>query len=226
MNAKIEQLPKKTLDALKHIQLLKDGNDRYVRGTTIHNGVSHAARRRKLAGGQSPFAVVLGCSDSRVPVEIVFDQGIGDLFVLRNAGNLVGDFEVEGAEFAVNKFGVGLIVVLGHTHCGAVDATIQALSIDDNSDSHIVDHVRPAIADLMSQGLSESELISEAVHLNTEQSTQTLIEQSELLSRLCQEGKLIIISAEYDLETGRVEFFGDIAANQDLATNDTAVLAT
>ncbi|MEM7433239.1 MAG: carbonic anhydrase [Pseudomonadota bacterium] len=183
------------------IQRLVDGNQRFVDGRR-DPGIGSEARRVEVAEGQTPFAVILGCSDSRAPAEILFDQDLGDLFVVRVAGNVATSTEIGSIEFAVAKFGSGLIVVLGHSQCGAVAATLGARGGGDTGSEHIqclVDLIAPAI-----DGIDD---IAEAVKANVRHVQQRLLDQSQILRNKVADGSLTIVGAEYSLETGRVEFF-------------------
>lgn len=206
----------KALDALA---VLQEGNARYVEGTSHYDAALNAVERSRLLEGQSPIAVVLGCSDSRVPVEMVFDQGFGDLFVIRVAGNVVASSQIASVEFAVETFGVRLVVVMGHTNCGAVAATIDALKKNTHPESlgslrSIVDRIRPAIEGLLNLNMEEDQLMEQAVRSNTRISTNSLKYGSSSLERMTEEDHLLVISAEYSLETGKVEFF-DGVPNED-----------
>lgn len=177
--------------------------------------LSHT-RRLELAKGQDPFAIVLGCSDSRVPAEIVFDQGLGDLFVIRVAGNIVAPSQVGSVEFAAERFGTRLVVVLGHSQCGAIAATIEALrsSTDNHSQNvaAIVDRVRPAVEGLMSTNLRHdaAALEREAVRANIRASASQLRHGSAVLEQLIADDGLRVVGAEYSLETGVVDFFDGV----------------
>lgn len=166
-----------------------------------------------MAKEQTPFAIILGCSDSRVPTEIVFDQGLGDLFVIRVAGNIVAPSQVGSVEFAATQFGTRLIVVLGHTQCGAVQATLEELrrpaeSISRNRHS-IVSRIRPAIEELLRTGSKHDDdaLEKRAIRANVCASANHLRHGSELLEQLIQNEGLLVVGAEYSIETGVVEFF-------------------
>ena len=188
---------------------LKEGNARF------------AARQQKirdrmpadLAFGQAPFAVILGCSDSRVPAEIVFDQGLGDLFVIRVAGNIVAPTQIGSVEFAATQLGAQLVVVLGHGKCGAVAATLSEMEQPDNSTSRnlrsIVERIEPSIKPLMERGPwdDQQHLMNAAVRANVRASVQNLKSGSQILEELLAEKKLAIVGAEYELETGVVNFF-------------------
>lgn len=177
-------------------------------------------RPSDLAAGQEPFAIILGCSDSRVPAEIVFDQGLGDLFVIRVAGNIVAPSQVGSVEFAAGRFGTRLVVVLGHSQCGAVIATLEELgrpSQDQSPNLHsIVDRIRPSVVPLLGTGLAQQpdDLIRHAVRANIRASANHLRHGSELLEQLIQKDGLRVVGAEYSLESGSVEFFDGI---QDVA---------
>src|SRR5688500_18904868 len=141
------------------LQFLKDGNQRFVSNIRNHDSLADEARRAEVASGQEPFAIILGCSDSRVPAEIIFDQGLGDLFVIRVAGNIVAPSQIGSVEFAAERFGTRLVVVLGHSQCGAILATIEELRMPTENQSRnlraIVDRVRPSVAGLLATGLRE-----------------------------------------------------------------------
>jgi len=170
-------------------------------------------RRNELAAGQEPFAIILGCSDSRVPAEIVFDQGLGDLFVIRVAGNIVASSQVGSVEFAAARFGTRLVVVLGHSQCGAVLATLEELQQPTANQSRnlrsIVDRVRPSAEALLATELRHDPdaLVRHAVRANIRVSANQLRHGSEVLEQLIQKEGLLVVGAEYSLETGVVDFF-------------------
>jgi len=170
-------------------------------------------RRKELILGQNPFAIILGCSDSRVPAELVFDQGIGDLFVIRVAGNIVAPSLIGSVEYAVEMFGTSLVVVLGHTNCGAVIATLNESeqSTENRSPNlrSIVDRIRPTIAEFLDPeiSLNRSDLLSHAIRANIRASVSQLQHGSEILERMVLNSGLLIVGAEYSLETGLVDFF-------------------
>lgn len=201
------------ISASEGLARLKEGNARFVSGNTQLDPHFMQRERNELVGGQAPFAVVLGCSDSRVPVEIVFDQGLGDLFVIRVAGNVVALSQIGSVEFAAVNFGVRLVVVLGHTGCGAVKATLDALKTPGATPSRnlasIVDRVRPSVAGLMETELRNdpAALEAAAVRSNVRVSVGALRHGSEILEDLMQTDDLMIVGAEYSLETGEVDFF-------------------
>lgn len=195
------------------LQRLRDGNQRFTSNLRALEPIFSHARREELVSGQGPFAIILGCSDSRVPAEIVFDQGLGDLFVIRVAGNIVAPSQIGSVEFAVSKFGTRLVVVLGHSQCGAIGATIDELTHKDTSSSKnirsIVDRVKPSIQSLMATDLKNDRaaLEQEAVRANVRASVNQLQHGSAIIENLIQTDDLMIVGAEYSLETGMVDFF-------------------
>jgi carbonic anhydrase len=204
------------LSAAEALVRLREGNQRFVSDQTTALAFSSQARRSALVAGQEPFAIVLGCSDSRVPAELIFDQGFGDLFVIRVAGNVVAPSQVGSVEFAAERFGTRLVVVMGHSQCGAVLATLEELSGRTRNSSRnlrsIVDRVRPAVQSLLSVRGDEDygALVREAVRANVRASVDHLRHGSELLERLVRSGGLVIVGAVYSLETGVVTFL-DVA---------------
>lgn len=188
-----------------------------MRGLRRESALCLKTLRRALANAQAPFAIVLGCSDSRVPAEIVFDQDLGDLFVIRVAGNIVAPSQIDSVEFAAQRFGTRLVVVLGHSQCGAILATLEQM--DDRvapsapSLRSIVDRVRPALEPLLTTDLRDDPraLVREAVRANIRWSVNQLRHSSSLLQRLIEHDGLLVVGAEYSLETGEVEFL-DAAA--------------
>ena len=201
------------IPALEALTRLRDGNRRFVTDQTTAPALSSQARRAALLAGQEPFAIVLGCSDSRVPAELVFDQGLGDLFVIRVAGNVVAPSQVGSVEFAAARFGTRLVVVMGHTQCGAITATLEEILGHATSQSRnlssIVDRVRPSVEALMSGRRNEdpNALVHDAVRANVQASVDHLRHGSELLEQLIREDGLLVVGAEYSLETGVVTFF-------------------
>jgi len=204
------------LPAPAALDRLRAGNARFVSGVRSVDALLSGARRAELVEGQAPFAVILGCSDSRVPVELVFDQGVGDLFVIRVAGNVVAPSQVGSVEFAADKFGTRLVVVLGHTRCGAVQATLEELQRPRGTASanlrSIVDLVRPAVESLMLTELRHDpeELARQAVRANVRVAAGHLRRGSPVLERLIRDDGLLVVGAEYALETGVVEFFDGV----------------
>lgn len=204
------------LNARQALDRLREGNRRFVAAETASRAASHAGHRPELAAGQAPFAIVLGCSDSRVPAELVFDQGFGDLFVIRVAGNIVAPSQVGSVEFAAARFGTRLVVVMGHTQCGAIIAALDDLQGRSQSQSRnlrsIVDRVRPSVETVLasSPGDDAEALVRAAVRANVRASANHLRHGSELLERLIQGDGLLVVGAEYSLETGVVDFFDGV----------------
>jgi carbonic anhydrase len=204
------------LDAKEALLRLREGNRRFATNVrSLESLLTHTRRAEFASDGQRPFAVVLGCSDSRVPAETVFDQGLGDLFVIRVAGNIVAPSQVGSVEFACERFGTRLVVVLGHTQCGAISATIEALEGKAGGEGQnlrsIVDRVLPSVEGVfrvMPKG-DRAAIFREAGRANVRASVTHLRHGSALLERLVQEDGLIIVGAEYSLESGEVEFFDD-----------------
>ena len=191
---------------------LKEGNQRFAANVRGEAFVSHL-RRAELAAGQQPFAIILGCSDSRVPAEIVFDQGLGDLFVIRVAGNIVAPSQVGSVEFAAARFSTRLVVVLGHSQCGAITATLDELRAPTENQSRnleaIVDRIRPSVQTLLATELRHDPeaLIREAVRANIRASVNHLRHGSQVLEELILKDGLLVVGAEYSLDTGVVDFF-------------------
>src|SRR5258706_16091819 len=202
--------------ARQALERLREGNLRFaanVRGSDAF--VSHT-RRIELASGQQPFAIILGCSDSRVPAEIVFDQGLGDLFVIRVAGNIVAPSQVGSLEFAAARYATRLVVVLGHSQCGAILATLEELGRRSEEQSKnlrsIVDRVRPSVEPLFATELKHDQdaLVHQAVRANIRMSANQLRHGSDVLEQLIQNEGLRVVGAEYSLETGLVDFFDGV----------------
>src|SRR5687767_8525819 len=203
------------------LQRLRNGNRRFVSEVRSRASLASETRRVEVAAGQEPFAIILGCSDSRVPAEIVFDQGLGDLFVIRVAGNIVAPSQIGSVEFAAERFGTRLVVVLGHSQCGAILATIDELTrptINQSRNLHsIVDRVRPAVEPLLRTELRRDPdaLVRNAVRANVRISAGHLRHGSDILEHLIEKDGLAVIGAEYSLETGVVDFFDGVPAPPD-----------
>jgi carbonic anhydrase len=204
------------ISAREALGRLREGNHRFTSnlpGSAV--GLSRA-RWAELAKTQQPFAIILGCSDSRVPAEIVFDQGLGDLFVIRVAGNIVAPSQVGSVEFAAARFGTRLVVVLGHSECGVILATLEELRAPTENQSRnvraIVDRVRPSVEGLLEidLGPNPDALVKQAVRANIRASANHLRHGSHILEQLIQEEGLVVVGAEYSLETGVVEFFDGV----------------
>lgn len=191
---------------------LKAGNRRFLEGK-LNSDLASPARRNTLVGDQKPFAIILGCSDSRVPGEMIFDQGLGDLFVIRVAGNIVAPSQIGSVEYAVEQFGCALVVVLGHSNCGAVRATLDQLQHPEETRARnlrcIVDRISPSVESLIDSELRENPavLLEAAVEANIRASVTQLRQGSDFLQQLVESRELLIVGAEYSLQTGLVAFF-------------------
>jgi len=201
------------ISAREALDRLREGNRRFISGVRSRETLTSQMRRDELAAGQEPFAIILGCSDSRVPAEIVFDQGLGDLFVIRVAGNIVASSQVDSVEFAAARFGTQLVVVLGHSQCGAILATLEELQQPTDNQSRslrsIVGRVRPSVEALLETDLRNdpAALVGHAVRANIRASADHLRHGSEILEQLTQKNGLLVVGAEYSLESGIVDFF-------------------
>ena len=201
------------ISASDALERLRDGNRRFVAGEHTIDELASGIRRMAVVSGQRPIATILGCSDSRVPVEVVFDQGFGDLFVIRVAGNIVAPSQVGSVEFAAERLGTRLVVVLGHTRCGAVTATLEDLQRPASNQSwnmnSIVSRIRPSVEGLLATDLrhDHERLIDQAVRANVRASVNQLRHGSDVLELLIRRDGLRVVGAEYSLETGIVDFF-------------------
>jgi carbonic anhydrase len=206
------------ISAREALERLREGNRRFAADAPSRQALNSRSRREELLSGQEPFAIILGCSDARVPAEIVFDQGLGDLFVIRVAGNVVAASQVGSVEFAAERFGTRLVVVLGHSRCGAILATLDELRQATESQSRhlrsIVDRIRPSVEALLATDLRNDPdaLVQQAVRAHVRVCADHLRHGSGVLERLSQQDGLLVVGAEYSLETGRVDFFDVPAA--------------
>jgi len=188
------------LTGAEALQRLMDGNARFVAGLVTHPDQT-TERRLALAGGQNPFAIVLTCSDSRVAPELFFDQGLGDLFVIRNAGNVLDDHVIGSMEYAVDHLHVPLIIVVGHEKCGAVSAAVAGGEIPGHIHS-ITDDLAPAIE--QSKDLP-GDKVDNAVRANAQRVAEILTHVEPILKEAASNTNLTIVAARYDLETGKIE---------------------
>ena len=204
------------ISASEALERLLEGNRRFVSDVRRSAALVTQTRRSELSEGEEPFAIILGCSDSRVPAEIVFDQGLGDLFVIRVAGNIVASSQIGSVEFAAERFGTPLVVVLGHSRCGAVLATLEELMRPREKQSRnlrsIVDRIRPSVEGLLATELRhDSEaLVQHAVRANIRASANQVRHGSDVLQDLIQKERILVVGAEYSLETGCVDFFDGV----------------
>jgi carbonic anhydrase len=213
------------LDATQALARLREGNRRFVDHVVSLEALLSHARREDHARAQRPFAVILGCSDSRAPAEFVFDQGLGDLFVIRVAGNIVAPSQIGSVEFAVARFGIRLVVVLGHSNCGAIQATLEAVDHPHEASPAlhaIVDRIMPALGDIAhahaggddhdhDHDHGDDDALNRRAHdamrANVRYTAARLRADSTYLDRMCDEQGLSIVGADYDLSSGVVDFF-------------------
>jgi len=200
------------IPASEALERLREGNRRFVSGNLNREILSSPSRRHALVKDQQPYAIILGCSDSRVPAELVFDQGLGHLFVIRVAGNIVAPSQIGSIEYAAERCGTRLVVVLGHSNCGAVEATLEELQQPSENRSpnlrSIVGRIRPSVEGLLEgDGEISQRTMERAVRANIDASVEQLRHGSEILEQLIRDEGLVIIGAQYCLEQGIVEFF-------------------
>lgn len=202
--------------ALEALRRLRDGNRRFAAGLRSVNALASITRRDDFVDAQAPFAIVLSCSDSRVPAELVFDCGLGDLFMVRVAGNVVAPSLVGSVEFAAATFGTELVVVMGHSRCGAVAATLDTLERKGEPASanlrDIVERIAPSVVGCLHAHPTREAQMEAAIRANVRASANHLRHGSRLLEGLSAEGKLLVVGAEYALETGEVDFFDGVPA--------------
>ena len=201
------------ISAAEALDRLREGNRRFVNGETLVDASISHLQRPDMTAAQNPFAIIFACSDSRVPTELIFDQGIGDLFVIRVAGNVVAPSQIGSIEFAATQFGTRLVVVLGHSKCGAVIATLNELAKQESHRSPnlraIVDRIRPAVEPTLAEhNDDEFELvIDKAVRANVVRSVARLEHGSQIVEKLTEQGELQVVGAEYSIESGEIDFF-------------------
>lgn len=204
------------VSAVEALQNLRDGNQRFVAADRcIDTYLSHSQLDEHIEG-QSPYAIILGCSDSRVPVEMIFDVGLGDAFVIRVAGNVVAPSLIGSVELGAARYGARLVVVLGHTGCGAITTTIESIQSGDAEESKnigsIIDWIRPSVERVLAEnpGAEDQELVNQAVRSNVRSAAENLRHGSDLLEKLIRDDGLVVVGAEYSLSSGRVEFFDGV----------------
>jgi carbonic anhydrase len=203
------------ISAQEALDRLREGNRRFVNDQATLATILSRSHRAAVTAVQEPFAIILGCSDARVPAELVFDQGFGDLFVIRVAGNIVAPSQVGSVEFAAARFGTKLVVVMGHERCGAIAATLEELTGEAESTSRnlrsIVDRVRPSVETVLAtRPADHATLVREAVRANVRVSANHLRHGSELLEKMTEEDGVVVVGAEYSIETGVVDFFDGV----------------
>jgi carbonic anhydrase len=197
------------------LKKLMDGNARFVESKMTAGALCDVAAREKLAKGQKPYAIVLSCSDSRVPPELIFDQGLGEIFVVRDAGNVTDQIVLGSIEYAAEHIGSPLIVVLGHERCGAVTATVEANGKGEGNIGAIVKAISPALKKVKADCKKHKEcdkkdkarLIECVVDTNARMVAANLVKQSRVIAELVKEGKVRIVAAKYDLDDGKVTLF-------------------
>ena len=202
--------PEQGISAKEALRLLEEGNRRFVNEAPALKDAGKEKRMELLLEGQSPFAVIVGCSDSRVPPEVIFDRAIGDLFVIRTAGNVVDDIGLGSVEYALEHLHVPLVVVLGHESCGAVKATIEAeetVEAISHSIAAIVEKLQPSVQKAKEGGADDASLAERSVDENIRAVAGELIRQSPLVAHLVENERITIMGAKYFQGTGEVRFF-------------------
>ena len=191
------------------LQMLTEGNLRYSLGQSTHPNISFSRRLLTTTEGQAPYATVIACSDSRVPVEILFDQGVGDLFVIKVAGNVADTDEIGSAEYGVDHLGTPVLMVLGHTYCGAVTAVTTGAEVH-GSIPKLVDNIIPAVekAKLALPNAEKAELITKATEENIWLAIEDILTKSHAIAERAIAGKVVVVGATYDILSGKVEILG------------------
>ncbi|MHC1682174.1 MAG: carbonic anhydrase [Clostridiaceae bacterium] len=202
--AKVYSHEEKITSATEAKKLLEEGNTRYVAKETLAKDISDTRKKDLVTNGQHPFAIIVSCSDSRVAPEVVFDQGLGDLFVIRDAGNVVDAITLGSIEYGAEHLGAPLIVVLGHEKCGAVKATVDGGELPENIQA-IVNKIKPSLDKAKATGAAADELYVKTEDENIEH-TIAEIEASPVIKHLVEENKVQIVGAKYHIEDGKVEF--------------------
>ena len=199
-----------TVSSAEALHKLEDGNRRFVKGKNTFPDVGVERRGETAKNGQQPFATVISCSDSRLPVEIVFDQGIGDIFVIRVAGNVCNVDEIGSAEYGTDHLGTPVLVVLGHTKCGAVSAVVKGAELHGNLPA-LLHGIIPAVEKAKNNhpDAKDDALVAAAIEANVWQSIEDLFKKSSLIMKQVQAGKLKIVGAIYDIEDGHVKWLGE-----------------
>jgi carbonic anhydrase len=198
-----------TMPADEAMQLLKDGNARYVAGQSTHPHQGADRRAETAKGGQHPVATIIGCSDSRAPLEVLFDQGVGDIFVIRVAGNLAGPDELGTVEYGVGHLGTPVVLVLGHTSCGAVTAAVQNAKVHGNIPT-LINQIKPAVtkAKSWSPGASGDDLLNKTIKANVWLVMENILRKSSEVREFVKNGKVLLVGGIYDLQSGQVAWLG------------------
>lgn len=189
-------------------KLLVAGNERFVKGELAKKDLGSERRQKLLTEGQKPFVAIVSCSDSRVPPEVIFDQGLGDLFVIRVAGNILDKVEIGSVEYAVEHLHVPLVLVMGHEACGAVKATVEGGKAPTENIGAIVEKISPSVEKAKAMGATGKELIEQSAEENVKAMIAEL-EKSPIIKEAVEHGKVTISGAKYHLGTGKVEWFED-----------------
>jgi carbonic anhydrase len=200
------------------LALLKDGNARFVDGQTQHPNQDSSRRVNTATDGQEPFATVLACSDSRLPVEVLFDRGVGDLFVVRVAGNVAGDTEIATVEYGVGHLSTPLLVVLGHSGCGAVSAVATGAELHGHL-PQLATHIRPAVSKMRAEGVKTNELVARVVEANVWQTISELLRESDIIRQAVTNRTVQVVGAVYDMPSGRVKWLGTHPEQDSIITN-------
>lgn len=191
------------------LMLLKDGNARYVAGQPTHSHQGADRRVETAKGGQHPFATIIGCSDSRGPLELIFDQGVGDLFVIRVAGNVAGPDELASVEYGVGHLGTTLVLVLGHTSCDVVAAAVQNTKVHGHM-AQLLGQIKPAVAQARtwSPGASGDDLLSKSIKANVWLTMENILRRSQEVREYVKDGRALLVGGVYDIESGQVVWLG------------------
>ncbi|HWR04846.1 MAG TPA: carbonic anhydrase, partial [Humidesulfovibrio sp.] len=191
------------------MQILKDGNARYVAGQSTHGHQGPDRRAETVKGGQHPVATIIGCSDSRAPLEVLFDQGVGDIFVIRVAGNLAGPDEMGSIEYGVGHLGTPVVLVLGHTACGAVTAAVQNAKVHGNIPA-LINQIKPAVAKAKSwsPNASGDDLLNKSIKANVWLTMENILRKSHEVREFVKNGRVLVVGGIYDLSTGQVTWLG------------------
>lgn len=194
---------KTAANADEALSLLKAGNNQFQQGT-VNLNATEALRKDLAQNGQKPHTVVITCSDSRVPPELIFNSGLGEVFVIRTAGNVVGDYEIGSVEYAVDHLNSPLVLVMGHTQCGAVDAAIEGHATGHIED--ILEEITPSVTKAKQQASDSAKVADLAQDLNVENSIDRLM-GSDIIAKLVRDGKVTVQGCKYDIENGTIRYF-------------------
>ena len=189
------------------LTLLRDGNARFIAGKTQHPHLEGARRTNTVANGQEPFATILSCSDSRAPAELIFDRGVGDLFIVRVAGNIAGGSELATVEYGAEHLGTPVVIVMGHTKCGAVTAVVKGAELHGHL-LLLADEIKPAADQAKAAGHTGDALVPAAIEANVWRTMENLLTRSSIVNSRVKSGRTLLIGAVYDLESGKVRWLG------------------